>query len=79
MNLGQFYQFRPNKTNHVLGEKSCGGKNSKVRLTGMAASSVIGKKLEMFLIGKSATPQCFRHIKNTSYRHHHQKKSRMSS
>ena len=34
-----FYQCLPSKTYHLSGEKCSGGKNSKVRLTGMAAAS----------------------------------------
>ena len=47
-----FYQCLPSKTYHLSGEKCSGGKNSKVRLTGMAASAT-GEKLELFVIGKS--------------------------
>ena len=39
-----FYQCLPNKTYHFKGQKCSGGKNSKVRLTGMAAGIVIGEK-----------------------------------
>ena len=61
---GLFYQCLPDKTNHLLGEKCYGGKKkSKVRLIGMAAASVTGEKLEMFVIDKSATSGCFKHIK----------------
>ena len=38
-----FYQCLPSKTYHVSGEKCSGGKNSKVRLTGMVAASSTGK------------------------------------
>ena len=49
----------PSKTYHLSGEKCSGGKNSKVRLTGMTAASATGERLEMFVIGKSKKPQCF--------------------
>ena len=40
------------------------GKSSKVRLTGLAASNALGEKLPMLVIGKSANPRCFKHIKS---------------
>ena len=44
--------------------KRCtGGKHSKVHLTGMAAVNVNGKRLPMFLIGKSKTSRCFKGLK----------------
>ena len=49
--------------------------NSKVRLTGMAA----GEKLPMFVIGKSKTPRCFKHIKILPCKYKSQKKSWMDS
>ena len=51
--FGLFYQCLPSKTYHLSGEKCSGGKNSKVRLIGMAAASATGEKLETFGIGKS--------------------------
>ena len=52
-----------------------GGKNSKIRLTGMAAGNAIGEKLPMFVIGKSKNPRCFKHIKNLPCKYKSQKKS----
>ena len=40
-----FYQCLPSKTYHLCGEKCSGGKNSKVRLTGMVAVRSSGEKL----------------------------------
>ena len=54
--FGLLYQCLPSKTYHLSGEKCSGGKNSKVRLTDMAAASATGEKLEMFVIGKSKKP-----------------------
>ena len=59
-----FYQCLPNKTYHFKGQKCFGGKNSKVRLTGMAAGNELEKKFPMFVIGKSKAARCFKHIKN---------------
>ena len=77
--FGLFYQCLPNKTYHFKGQKCSGGKNSKVRLTGMAAGNAIGEKLLMFVIGKSKTPRCFKHIKNLPCKYKSQKKSCMDS
>ena len=52
---------------------------SKVRLTGMAAGKAIGKKLPMFVIAKSKTPRCFKHIKRLPCKYKSQKKSWMDS
>ena len=75
--FGLFYQCLPNKTYHLSGEKCSGGKNSKVRLTGMAAASATGEKLPMFVIGKSKTPRCFKNVKQLPCRYRNQKKSWM--
>ena len=60
--FGLFYQCLSSKTYHLSGEKCSGGKNSKVRLTGMAAASATGEKLEMFVVGKSKKPRCFKNV-----------------
>ena len=74
-----FYQGLPKKTLHLKGEKCGGGKYSKVRLTGMAKASATGEKLPMFVIGKSATPRCFKHVKSLPCGYRAQPKSWMSS
>ena len=51
--------------------------NSKVRLTGMAASNALGEKIPMFVIKKSVNPRCFRHIRNLPCRYRSQKKAWM--
>ena len=76
--FGFFYQCLPSKTYHLFGEKCSEGKNSKVRLTGMAAASVTGEKLEMFVIGKPKMPRCFKNVKQLPCRYRAQKKSWMS-
>ena len=77
--FGLFYQALPKKTLHLKGEKCSGGKNSKIRLTGLAAANMIGEKLPMFVIGKSQKPRCFKHIKSLPCRYRAQKKSWMNS
>ena len=74
-----FCQCLPNKTYYFKGQTCSGGKNSKVRLTGMAAGNAIGEKLPMFVKGKSKTPRCFKHIKNLPCKYKSQKKSWMDS
>ena len=51
--FGLFYQCLPNKTLHSKSEKCSGGKNSKTRITGLAAANSVDDKLPMFVIGKS--------------------------
>ena len=51
--LGLFYQCLPNKTLHLKSEKWSGVKNSKIRITGLAAANSLGDKLPMFVIEKS--------------------------
>ena len=50
--FGLFYQFLPNKTLHLKGEKCSGGKHSKDRLTGLATGNACGERIQMFAIGK---------------------------
>ena len=64
---------------HSKGQTCSGGKNSKVRLTGMAAGNATGEKLPMFVIGKSKTPRCFKHMKNLPCKYKSQKESWMDS
>ena len=54
-------------------------RNSKVRLTRMAAGNAIGEKLPIFVIGKSKTSRYFNHIKNLPNKYKSQKKSWMDS
>ena len=49
----------------------------KVRLTGMAASNALGEKMPMFVIGKSASPRCFKYVRNLPCRYQSQKKAWM--
>ena len=77
--FGLFYQCLPNTTYHFKSQTCSGGKNSKVRLTGMTAGNAIGEYLTMFVIGKSKTPRCFKHIKNLPCKYKSRKKSWMDS
>ena len=62
--FGLFYPCLPNKAYHFKSQACSGEKNSKVRLTEMAAGNAIEEKLPMFVIDKSKTPRCFKHVKN---------------
>ena len=79
-NAGEFgllYEALPSKSLHFRGKRCSGGKHSKVRLTGMAASNALGEKIPMFVIGKSTSPRCFKHGRNLSCRYRSQKKAWM--
>ena len=76
--FGLFCQCLPSKTYHLSGGKCSGDKNSKVRLTGMAATSETGEKLEMFVIGKPKKPWCFKNVKQLLCRYRAQRKSWMT-
>ncbi|XP_065652997.1 tigger transposable element-derived protein 4-like [Hydra vulgaris] len=59
--FGLFYQCLPNKTYHLSREKCFGGKNSKLRLTGIAAGSATGERLPMFnAVSKETVINCFK-------------------
>ena len=77
--FGLFYQCLPNKTLHLIPEKCSGGKNSKIRITGLAAANSVGDKLPMFVIGKSKAPRCFKNVTSLPCRYRSQKKSWMDS
>ena len=77
--FGLFYNCLPDKTYHFKKEKCNGGKHSKVRLTGMAAGNAKGERLQMFTIGKSKNPRCFKGVKSLPCRYRSQQKSWMSS
>ena len=77
--LDLFYQCLPNKTLHLKSEKCSGGKNSKIRITGLAAANSVGDKLPMFVIGKLKAPRCFKNVTSLPCRYRSQKKSWMDS
>ena len=62
---------------HFRGKCRSGGKHSKVRLTGMAASNALDEKISMFVIGKAASLRCFNHVHNLPCRYGSQKKAWM--
>ena len=64
--------------NLCTSERCSGGKHSKDRLTGMAAFNALGEKILMFVIGKSVSPKCFKHVRNLPCRYRSQKKAWMN-
>ena len=73
--FGLFYEALPLKSLHFRGKRCSGGKHSKVRLTGMAAFNAFGEKIPMFVIGKSDSPRCFKHVRDLCWRYRSQKES----
>ena len=51
--FGLFFCAQPNKSLHWKNEKCIGGKHSKLHLTRLTAVNKVGKKLPLFVIGKS--------------------------
>ena len=77
--FGLFHKALPTKSMYLKSEKCSGGKNSKIRLTGLAAANMCGEKIPMFGIGNSNKPRCFKGIKSSPCRYRAQKKSWMNS
>ena len=67
--FGLFYEVLPSKSLYFRGKRCSGGKHKKAGLTGMAASNVLDEKIPMFVIGKSANPRCFKHVRNLPCRY----------
>lgn len=77
---GIFYKCMPSKTYNFKGDKCFGGKNSKERVTVLVGANMDGsEKLPLLLIGKSARPHCFRHVKTTPIQYKSNKKAWMTS
>ena len=62
--FGVFYQALPSKSLHFRDKHLSGGKHSKIRLTVMATPNSLDEKILMFMMEKSASPRCFKHIHN---------------
>ena len=75
--FGLFYEALPSKSLDFRCKRCSGGKHSKVRLIGIAVSNALGEKILMFVIGKSASPGCFKHFRNLPCRCQSQKKAWM--
>ena len=77
--FGLFYQCLLNKTLPLKSEKCSGGKNSKIRITCLAAANPVGDRLPMFVTGKSKAPSFFKNVISLPCRYRSQKKSWMDS
>ena len=71
--------MHPEKSFHLKKEQWIDGKQTKVRITEMAASNALGDKMPMFVIGKSVKPRYFKGIKKKPCQYRAQKKSWMNS
>ena len=54
---------------HLKGKKCSGGKNCKIRLTGLAAANMCAEKLPTFAIGKSNKSRSLKGIRSTLCRY----------
>ena len=75
--FGLFYKALSSNSLLFRGKRCSGGKHSKVWLTGVATSNALDEKLPMFVIGKSASRRCFKHVCNFPCRYPCQKKATM--
>ena len=73
-----FYQCLSKKNLHLKGKKYSGGRQTKVRLTGLAAGNASEERLQMFVIGKPVKPRCFKGVKILPCWYRSQHKSWMS-
>ena len=64
--FGFFYKGLPTKSMHLKGEKSSGGKNGKIQLTGLAAAYMCGENIPIYALRKSSKPRCSKEIKTIS-------------
>ena len=62
--FGAFYQALSSKSLHFRDKRLSGGKHSKMRLTVMVTPNPLDEKILMFMMEKSASPRCFKHIPN---------------
>ena len=75
--FGLFFKALQSKSLHFRGQRYSGGKHSKMQLTGMAESNALGEKIPMFVIGKSTSPRCLKHVCNLPCRYRSQKEAWM--
>lgn len=77
---GLFFKCMPSKTYKFKEDPCSGGKNSKERVTVLVGANMDGtEKLPLLLIGKSASPHCFRHVKTKPVEYKSNKKAWMTS
>ncbi|ELT97966.1 hypothetical protein CAPTEDRAFT_146732, partial [Capitella teleta] len=62
---GLFFQALPSKSLVLKGDSCSGGKESKNHLTVLVCANMTGtSKLPLLVIGNSAKPRCFKHVKS---------------
>ena len=75
------YFFNNSQHRHYIwrGGYDAGSEHSKVHFTRLATSNFVGKKIPMFIIGKSETWRCFKGVKSLPCQCESQKKAWMYS
>ena len=73
------YQCLPDRIHVFENEKCTGGKLFKERLSVFVAVSMIGEKLPPVVIGKLASPDCFRHVEKLPLPYESNKEGRMNA
>lgn len=77
---GLFFQLLPDRTLAFKGEKCCGGKKSKQRLTVLLCTNSTGThKIQPLVIGKSLKPRCFKNVKSLPVEYKANKNAWMTS
>ncbi|XP_056442513.1 tigger transposable element-derived protein 6 [Gadus chalcogrammus] len=66
---GIYFRALPDGTLTFKSDNKRGGKKSKERITAMFACSAAGEKKELFVIGKSQSPRCFKHVRTLPVRY----------
>uniref|UniRef100_A0A1B6KQS9 HTH CENPB-type domain-containing protein n=1 Tax=Graphocephala atropunctata TaxID=36148 RepID=A0A1B6KQS9_9HEMI len=77
---GLFFKCTPDKTLAFKDEKCHGGKLSKERVTLLVGANMDGsEKLPLLMIGKSASPRCFKNVKSKPVEYVNSSKAWMTS
>ncbi|XP_031336955.1 tigger transposable element-derived protein 4-like [Photinus pyralis] len=77
---GLFFKLTPDRTLKFKGDKCSGGKLSKERITVFVCSNMDGsEKRRLVVIGKSASPRCFKATKNLPVTYYSNKRAWITS
>lgn len=66
---GIYFRALPDGTLTFKSDNKRGGEKSKERITALFACSAAGEKKELFVIGKSHSPRCFKHVRTLPVRY----------
>ncbi|XP_030265085.1 tigger transposable element-derived protein 6-like [Sparus aurata] len=66
---GIYFRALPDSTLTFKSDNKRGGKKSKERITALLACSAAGEKKELFGVGKSHSPRCFKHVRTLPVRY----------